>query len=150
MRVDPGFSVGWGTPLSGEEMVLSGGSRIFQTGVLQLPTLLLCFKIFAENCMKMKDFGPRGGGTRPWRPLPIGSANGTAPTYTLGSIYSTIHKAAGSLVTGRSQKTAGWNAPQRWFLLVAPIDSQWTLLCSTGIVPVNIMERPGTVGPAAL
>ena len=63
---------------------------------------------------------------------------------------SAIHKAAGSLVTGRSLKTAGWNAPQRWFLPAAPIDSQWTLLCSTGIVPVEIMEQPGTVRPAAL
>ena len=32
---------------------------------------LLNFKFVAENCMKMKEFGPRD---RPWRPL--GSANG--------------------------------------------------------------------------
>ena len=65
---------------------------------------------------------------------------------------SAIHKAAGSLVTGRSQKTAGRNAPPppSPFLPVAPIHSQWTLFCSTGIVPVEIMEWPGTVRPAAL
>ena len=72
------------------------------------------------------------------------------PGVMLRDRKSAIHKAAGSLVTSRSYKTAGWNAPQRWFLLVASIDSQWILLCSTGIVPVEIMERPGTVRPAAL
>ena len=36
------------------------------------------FHIFAENCMKMKEFGPPGGGARPWRPPPLGSANGLA------------------------------------------------------------------------
>ena len=40
--------------------------------------------------------------------------------------------------------------PQRPFLPVAPIDSQWTLFCSTGIVPVEIMEWPGTMRPATL
>ena len=45
-------------------------------------------------------------------------------------------------------KTTGWNTPQRWFLPAAPIDSQWTLLCSTGIVPVEIMERLGTMRQA--
>ena len=29
--------------------------------------LLFC-PIFTENCMKMKEFGPRGGGARPWHP----------------------------------------------------------------------------------
>ena len=27
-------------------------------------------KIFAENCLKMKEIGPRGG-VHPWRPLPL-------------------------------------------------------------------------------
>ena len=62
---------------------------------------------------------------------------------------SAIHKAAGSLVTGHSQKTACRNTPQRWFLPAAPIDSQWTLFCSTGIVPVEIMEWLGSVRPVA-
>ena len=30
---------------------------------------LLFGQKFAENCMKMKEFGPRGRGPRPWRPL---------------------------------------------------------------------------------
>ena len=62
------------------------------------------------------------------------------------TLTSAFHKAARSLVTGRSQKTAGWNAPKRWFPPAAPIDSQWTLLCSTGIVPVEIMEWPAAGG----
>ena len=45
----------------------SGGSRIFPRGVRQLPKLLLFFNFFAKNCMKMKEFGPRGGAC-PWRP----------------------------------------------------------------------------------
>ena len=47
--------------------VFSGGSRIFPRGVRQLPKVLLFFKFFAENCMKMKEFGPQGA--CPWRPL---------------------------------------------------------------------------------
>ena len=46
----------------------SGGSRIFPSGGRQLPKWV-CEPIFlAENCMKMKEFGPRGGGVRPWCP----------------------------------------------------------------------------------
>ena len=33
--------------------------------------------------MKMKEFGPPGGGARPWRPL--GSANGSSEYVDLGS-----------------------------------------------------------------
>ena len=47
-------------------------------------------------------------------------------------------------------KNPSWNTPPRPFLLAVPIDSQWTLFCSTGIVPVEIMEQPGTVRPVAL
>ena len=54
----------------------SGGSRIFPGGA-PTPKIAIIFHIFAENCMKMKEFGPPGGwgggGARPWRPL--GSAN---------------------------------------------------------------------------
>ena len=42
--------------------------------------------------------------------------------------YSAIHKAAVWPATVQ-------NDLRRSFLLVAPIDSQWTLFCSTGIVP---------------
>ena len=45
----------------------SGGSRIFPRGVRQLPKVLLFFNFFAENCMKMKEFGPPEG-ARPWCP----------------------------------------------------------------------------------
>ena len=48
----------------------SGGSRIFPRGVRQLPKVLLFFNFLAENCMKMKEFGPPGGGASlappPW------------------------------------------------------------------------------------
>ena len=33
------------------------------------PKIAIIFQIFDENCMKMKEFGPPGGGgARPWRP----------------------------------------------------------------------------------
>ena len=56
--------------------VTSGGSRIFpRGGGAPTPKIAIIFHIFAENCMKMKEFGPPGGGARvPGGPL--GSANG--------------------------------------------------------------------------
>ena len=44
--------------------VCSGGSRIFPRVGRQLPKVLLFFNFFAENCMKMKEFRPPGGGAR--------------------------------------------------------------------------------------
>ena len=38
----------------------------FSPGVRQLPKIAIIFHIIAKNCMKMKEFGPRGA--RPWRP----------------------------------------------------------------------------------
>ena len=46
---------------------ISGGSRIFPGGA-PTPKIAIIFHIFAKNCMKMKEFGPPGGGTRPWCP----------------------------------------------------------------------------------
>ena len=47
----------------------------FLEGVRQLPKVLLFFNFFAENCMKMKEFGPPGfaNGTtkRPYAPWQI-------------------------------------------------------------------------------
>ena len=54
------------------------------------------------------------------------------------------------LVTDHSQNATSRNTPQRLFLLAASIHSQWTLFCTTGIVPVKVMERAGTVRPVAL
>ena len=51
----------------------SGGSRIFPRGGRQLPKWVCLFIIFAENCMKMKEFGPQGG--RASLAPPLGSAN---------------------------------------------------------------------------
>ena len=39
----------------------------FPQGGAPAPKIAIIFQICAENCMKMKDFGPPGGG-RPWRP----------------------------------------------------------------------------------
>ena len=39
---------------------LSGGSRIFPGGA-PTPKSAIIFQFFAENCMKMKEFGPPGG-----------------------------------------------------------------------------------------
>ena len=40
----------------------------FPQGGAPTPKIAIIFHIFAENCMKMKEFGPPGGGARPWRP----------------------------------------------------------------------------------
>ena len=42
----------------------------FPQGGAPTPKSAIIFQFFAENCMKMKEFGPRGGGggARPWRP----------------------------------------------------------------------------------
>ena len=57
--------------------------------------------------------------------------------------YSAIQKAA-------VRPAAVQNDLWRSFLPAAPIDSQWTIFCSTGIIPGKPVERPGTVRPAAL
>ena len=45
----------------------SGGSRIFPGGA-PTPKIAIIFHIFAENCMKMKEFGPPGGARVPGAP----------------------------------------------------------------------------------
>ena len=40
----------------------------FPQGGAPTPKIAIIFHIFAENCMKMKEFGPPGGGAHPWRP----------------------------------------------------------------------------------
>ena len=40
----------------------------FSPGGAPTPKIAIIFQIFAKNCMKMKEFGPPGGGARPWRP----------------------------------------------------------------------------------
>ena len=42
------------------KMINSGGSRIFPGGA-PTPKSAIIFQFFAENCMKMKEFGPPGG-----------------------------------------------------------------------------------------
>ena len=55
-------------------ILTSGGSRIFPRGGRQLPKVLLFFNFVPENCMKMKEFGPPGGGRASLAP-PLRSAN---------------------------------------------------------------------------
>ena len=45
----------------------------FPQGGAPTPKIAIIFHIFAENCMKMKEFGPPGGARVPGAPL--GSAN---------------------------------------------------------------------------
>ena len=40
----------------------------FSPGGAPTPKSAIIFQFFAENCMKMKEFGPPGGDARPWRP----------------------------------------------------------------------------------
>ena len=40
----------------------------FPQGGAPTPKSAIIFQFVAENCMKMKEFGPPGGGARPWRP----------------------------------------------------------------------------------
>ena len=40
----------------------------FPQGGVPTPKIAIIFQIFAENCMKMKEFGPPGG-AHPWHPL---------------------------------------------------------------------------------
>ena len=40
----------------------------FPQGGAPTPKIAIIFQIFAKNCMKMKEFGPPGGGARPWHP----------------------------------------------------------------------------------
>ena len=46
----------------------------FSPGGAPTPKIAIIFHIFAENCMKMKEFGPPGGGAS--LAPPLGSANG--------------------------------------------------------------------------
>ena len=39
----------------------------FPQGGAPTPKIDIIFQIVDENCMKMKEFGPRGEGARPWR-----------------------------------------------------------------------------------
>ena len=46
----------------------------FSPGGAPTPKSAIIFQFFAENCMKMKEFGPPGGGRASLAP-PLGSAN---------------------------------------------------------------------------
>ena len=50
----------------------------FPQGGAPTPKSAIIFQFFAENCMKMKEFGPLGGARVPGAPL--GSANDFCPT----------------------------------------------------------------------
>ena len=50
----------------------------FPQGGAPTPKSAIIFQFFAENCMKMKEFGPPGGGRASLAP-PLGSANDCNP-----------------------------------------------------------------------
>ena len=47
----------------------------FSPGGAPTPKIAIIFHIFAENCMKMKEFGSPGGGGGASLAPPLGSAN---------------------------------------------------------------------------
>ena len=60
----------------------------FPQGGAPTPKIAIIFQIFAENCMKMKEFGPPGGGAaRPWRPLRSANADGNEDAAALPLTY---------------------------------------------------------------
>ena len=101
----------------------------FSPGGAPTPKIAIIFHIFAENCMKMKEFGPPGGGAS--LAPPLGSANASADILVLdrcnsctncasrnmvhhflcldwtGYLYSTIHKATSLMVLGCSMISTG-------------------------------------------
>ena len=79
------------------------GSRISQRNSYsrQGPADLLFCKNFAKNCMKMKEFGPRGRNARPW--CPFGSATTWMGDYcTFLSFLSLSMKDSTSSTWGRA------------------------------------------------
>ena len=56
----------------------------FSPGGAPTPKNAIIFQFFAENCMKMKEFGPPGGGVRPWHP-PLDPPMQSALTCALSS-----------------------------------------------------------------
>ena len=63
----------------------SGGSRIFSPGGAPTPKNAIIFQFFAENGMKMKEFGPRREGRVPG--APVRSANGLSTKLGLFLTY---------------------------------------------------------------
>ena len=59
---------------------------------------------------------------------------------------SAIHKAAGSLATGRFQKASGWNHPKRVFQPAAPIHSLWDIFQWNGGTVELYQLNYGTAG----
>ena len=52
----------------------------FPRGGAPTPKIAIIFHIFAENCMKMKEFGPPGGARIPGAPLGSANAVGCVPS----------------------------------------------------------------------
>ena len=59
----------------------------FSPGGAPTPKSAIIFQFFAENCMKMKEFGPPGGGARPWRPPLDPPMESKKLTYAFGTDF---------------------------------------------------------------
>ena len=80
----------WSVPLSFFLLIIlhgSGGSRIFPGGA-PTPKIAIIFHIFAENCMKMKEFGSPGGARVPGAPLR--SANAWLPANMRNKMFKNL------------------------------------------------------------
>ena len=82
----------------------------FPQGGAPTPKIAIIFHIFAENCMKMKEFGPQGG--RASLAPPLGSANGL--------FWSCIFWLQVGLYTGALfiQQSLGWDLYLCIFILL--------------------------------
>ena len=111
-------------PLSKFSWYFSSGAQWrtqdFPEGGAPIPKLGLFCQLFAENCMKMKEFGPLGRGA--FLALPLRSANGAlyiSPTnislITVSNLIFWYHKAASAtfrVTLKRKQKcvsTTSWH-----------------------------------------
>ena len=54
------------------KQIISVADPVFSRGGAPTPKIAIIFQFVAENCMKMKEFGPPGGGGRvPGAPLDL-------------------------------------------------------------------------------
>ena len=70
----------------------------FSPGGAPTPKIAIIFHIFAENCMKMKEFGPPGGGGASLAP-PLDPPMSWIPLYQLAPCFDLLLFAFGGMVS---------------------------------------------------